>query len=91
MIYSVLVSKTFQKEFQQLPDFLQEKIRKILKGLQDDPLTSRPNFDIKLLQDTHPKKHRLRVGKYRIIYIVSKKEVKVIDIFKRKIGYERIK
>jgi len=91
MVYSVLVSKTFQKEFRQLPDTFQKKIRKILKGLQDDPLTSRPDFDIKILKDTQPKKHRLRVGKYRIIYLVSKKEVKVIDLFKRETGYKRIK
>ncbi len=32
--------------------------------------------DIKILKDTYPKKYRLRVGNYRIIYLVKQKEVK---------------
>jgi mRNA-degrading endonuclease RelE of RelBE toxin-antitoxin system len=63
---------------------------KELKELQVDPYTSRPNCDIKLLKDTKPKKHRLRVGKYRIIYYVEKNDVKIIDFIKRELVYNRM-
>ena len=83
----MLVSKTFQKKFQQLQKNFQNQIRKSLKELQNDPHTSRSNCDIKSLSDTRPKKYRLRVGNYRVIYIIENKEVKVIDLIKREVGY----
>jgi len=90
MPYNVLVSKTFQRKFQQFPNKLQDRIHKALKELQVDPYNSRPNCDIKLLKDTKPKKHRLRVGEYRIIYYVEKNDVKIIDLIKREVGYGRL-
>jgi len=90
MSYSVLVSKTFQRKFQQLQKNFQNQIRKSLKELQNDPYTSRSNCDIKSLTDTHPKKHRLRVGNFRIIYLVKNREVRVIDLIKREVGYSRL-
>ena len=90
MSYSVLVSKTFQQKFYQLQKIFQNKIRKSLIKLKNDPYTSRPNCDIKALKDTRPKKYRLRIGNYRVIYIVELKEVKVIDLLKRETGYSRL-
>jgi len=86
----VLVSKTFQRKFQQLQKNFQNQIRKSLKELQNDPYSSRSNCDIKSLTDTHPKKYRLRVGNYRVIYIIEKKDIKVIDLIKREVGYNRL-
>ena len=90
MSYSVLVSKTFQRKFQKLQKSSQNQIRKSLKELENDPYTSRPNCDIKSLIDTRPKKYRLRVGNYRIIYIIENKDVKIIDLIKREVGYSRL-
>lgn len=90
MSYSVLVSKTFQRKFQQLQNNFQNQIRKSLKELQNDPYTSRPKCDVKSLTDTLPKKYRLRVGNYRVIYLVANKKVKVIDLIKREAGYGRL-
>ena len=90
MSFSVLVSKTFQKKFYKLQKDFQNKIRKSLRELQNDPFTSRPVCDVKTLKDTQPKKYRLRVGDYRVIYIVENKEVKVIDLLKREAGYSRL-
>ena len=90
MSYNVLVSKTFQRKFQQFSNKEQDRIRKALKELKEDPYTSRPNCDIKLLKDTKPKKHRLRIGYYRVIYYVEKNEVKIIDLIKRELGYSRL-
>lgn len=90
MSYSVLVSKTFQRKFQKLQKNFLNQIRKSLKELQNDPYTSRSNCDIKSLTDTRPKKYRLRVGNYRLIYIIESKEVKVIDLIKREVGYVKL-
>jgi len=90
MKYTVLVSRTFQKSFHELPNNTQDRIRKHLWELKEDPVTSRPHYDIKILQDTDPKKYRLRVGDYRIIYSIDKKNVKVIELIKREVGYSRL-
>ncbi|UCF49816.1 MAG: type II toxin-antitoxin system RelE/ParE family toxin [Thermoplasmatales archaeon] len=90
MKYKVFISRTFQKKFYQLQKSIQNLIRKTLKELEKDPYTSRPNCDIKLLRDTRPKKHRLRVSNYRIIYVVEDKEIKIIDLLKREVGYSRL-
>jgi mRNA-degrading endonuclease RelE of RelBE toxin-antitoxin system len=90
MSYKVLVSKTFQQKFYQTQKNFQNKIRNSLKELQNDPYSQRLNCDIKPLKDTKPKKHRLRVNDYRIIYIVEQKKIKVIDLIKREIGYNRL-
>lgn len=90
MSYTVLVSRTFQRDFQQLPTDLQKQIRNSLKEIQNDPYTSRSRCDIKQLKDTKPKKYRLRVGEYRIIYLIEKNEVKVVTLLKREVGYGRL-
>ena len=89
MIYNVFVSKTFQKKFHQLQDNYKNFIRKSLQELQKDPYNSRTNCDIKVLKETKPKKYRLRVANYRVIYVIEKKEVKIIDLLRREIGYSR--
>jgi len=90
MSYKVLVSKTFQQKFNKVQQNTRKKIKASLKELQKDPYMSRPNCDVKPLKDTNPKKHRVRVGEYRIIFFVSDKEIKVIDLLKREKGYGRL-
>jgi mRNA-degrading endonuclease RelE of RelBE toxin-antitoxin system len=87
---NVFVSKTFQKEFYKLQEKLQKLIKTALRELEKDPYKSRPNCDIKQLKETKPIKYRLRVGDYRVIYIIDKKEVKIIDILKRETGYSKL-
>jgi mRNA-degrading endonuclease RelE of RelBE toxin-antitoxin system len=89
MTYKVLVSKTFQKKFYQLQKNLQSLVRITLKELEKDPYTTRPKCDIKLLKNTRPKKYRLRIGDYRIIYVINQKEVKIIDLMRRETGYTK--
>ena len=90
MSYKVLVSKTFQKIYEDLPEKTQDRIKKHIQNLEDDPITPRSQCDIKVLHDTEPKKHRLRVGDYRIIYLIEDKQVKILDLLKREGGYHRM-
>ena len=90
MVYTVLVSRTFQKSFYELPKNAQDRIRKHLQELKEDPVTPRPHCDIKVLHDTDPRKYRLRVGDYRIIYLIEKQKVNVIELIKREVGYNRL-
>lgn len=87
MIYSVLYSETFKKQYKKLPQDIQTKIKKNLRKLGEDPLEKRSGADIKKIKDTNPPKHRLRVGNYRIIYYVENNTVKLIEIFIRGRGY----
>jgi len=86
-MYSVIVSRTFQKQFQKLSSAMKKRVRKGLAELGEDPLTPRSNPDIKILEGTEPIKRRLRIGDYRIIYLVEKHSIKVIEIFPRGRGY----
>ncbi len=86
-MYKVLVSRTFQKQFNSLNKSVQKRIKAGLNELEEDPKKARPNADITHLSGTKPQKHRLRVGEYRIIYLIDKKTVKIIEVFKRGRGY----
>ncbi len=88
-MYKVLVSRTFQKQFNSLNKSIQKRIKAGLKELEQDPIKARPNADISPLSGTKPQKHRLRVGEYRIIYLIEKKTVRVIEVFKRGRGYRK--
>ena len=90
MVYTVLVSRTFQKSFNELSKNTQDRIRKHLQELTEDPVTPRPQCDINVLQDTDPRKYRLRVGEYRVIYSIDKKKVNIIELIKREVGYGRL-
>ena len=86
-MYSVFFSETFGRQYKKLPTDVQTRIKKKLRELEKDPLAPRPGADIKPLKDTHPQKHRLRVGDYRIVYHVDGQMVKLIEVFPRGRGY----
>lgn len=86
-MYRVLVSSTFQKEYGHLDPESQSRIRNALEQLAEDPFTSRTHVDINALKDTEPKKYRLRIGQFRVVYAVFENEIRVIELFSRKRGY----
>ncbi|MBU7039004.1 MAG: type II toxin-antitoxin system RelE/ParE family toxin [Theionarchaea archaeon] len=90
MMYTILVSKTFLRQFTNLESSIREKIRLALRNLETDPFKSRSGTDIKRLSHTRPTKYRLRVGTYRIIYVVENKTVKVLEVFKRGKEYRNV-
>jgi len=86
-MYTVLVSSTFQKQFNTSQKDLQRRIRSALRKLEENPFEPRSGADIKPIIGTTPQKHRLRVGDYRIIYLIDGNIVKVIEVFRRGRGY----
>jgi len=82
-MYSVLISHTFVKQFHAIEEDTKNRIRKALEGLSSDPFTPSPDMDIKPLTATNPKKHRIMVGNYRIVYAVEEKTVRIIEVFIR--------
>lgn len=86
-MYHVLVASTFQKEYVHLDPESQSRIRNALEQLAEDPFTPRTHADIKALKDTEPKKYRLRIGQFRVVYAVFENEIRVIELFSRKRGY----
>lgn len=83
-MYKVLVSRTFQKQFNNLSKYFQKRIKTSLKK-EDNPYDS--DMDIKPLTETTPQKHRLRIGNYQIIFVMENEVVKIIEIFRRGRGY----
>lgn len=86
-MFEVLVSSSFRRQFDALPRGDQKRIRRALEALRADPRTPRPGADIKPLHAADPPKHRLRVGTYRVIYLIEGRTVKVVEVFQRERGY----
>jgi len=85
--YTVEFLKTAEEELAKLPKEAQRQIMKKVEGLKDDP---RPAV-VKQLKS--PEKFlRLRVGDYRVIYLVVGKHlvVLVVSIGARKDVYDRL-
>jgi mRNA interferase RelE/StbE len=87
MTYEVLLSATSVRQLRKLAKKERDRIAGALKKLEEDPLSSRSGADIRALEGTEPKKHRLRVGSYRVIYAVQGSKVKVVEVFRRGRGY----
>lgn len=92
MTYQVLVHRKAQEYYKSLPAEMQKRIKNGLQELAKNPLNPRPKADIKKLAGTKGRKpaYRLRVGDYRVIYDIDKKEVYVTLIFHRGKGYSEI-
>jgi mRNA-degrading endonuclease RelE of RelBE toxin-antitoxin system len=89
-MFQVLVSRTFQKQFDSLSNDMKKRIRKGMRELERDPINPRSGADIKPLQDTDPPKHRLRIGEYRLVYYFNGTKVMLIELFVRGRGYREI-
>lgn len=46
-----------------------------------------PGLDIRLLRGSGPAKFRVRVGDYRIVFVVLERETRVLRVFHRSEGY----
>ena len=69
-------SKTFEKKFLKYDRKLQEKIFNAIQSL--------PNGDVKrLIRSDIPPIYRIRISKYRILFHMNEKEVKILKVDSR--------
>jgi mRNA-degrading endonuclease RelE of RelBE toxin-antitoxin system len=86
--YDVLLSKTAIRELGRLPSDIARRIRAKLPVLRDDPRRPRPGADIRLIfGHEDPPLYRLRVGDYRVFYLVLADDVRVVYILHRSKAY----
>jgi len=86
--FKVLLSQTAVNELENLPIADKSRIKLHLKELEDNPFRPRPKADIKKLSGfSKPDLYRLRIGNWRIIYVISENEVRVTEIMQRNKGY----
>lgn len=83
MTYTVTVLRAAQKALAKIPAQPRQRIAATIQALADNP---RPHNSIKL---TDSEFWRVRVGDYRIIYLIQDKQliVTVTDIVNRKNAY----
>ena len=86
--YEVLLSETASKQLKNLPINMQERVRKALSELREDPFRRRPKADIKRLIGPNRSYYRLRVGDYRAMYVVEGTKVMVAKILPRSSAYK---
>lgn len=89
MRYRVLLSKSAFEFLKNSPQ--REAFKKKLRSLGDDPFTFRSGADIKKLIGTKPQKYRLRLGRYRAVYVVEDMDVRVIEICKGSNVYDELR
>ena len=79
--YRIEISRTAEKQLGKLPRLDQMRVVTVIRGLADDPL---PKGSRKLTG--YEDVFRIRVGRYRILYSISGKELVIIVL---KIGHRK--
>lgn len=87
-MWTILASKSFQKSYDKLDEKIQKKVDSLLVDLSKEYFP--PNWDIKKMFGRDGE-YRCRIGIYRILYKVVKKEVfiYILDIDHRKDIYKK--
>ncbi len=88
--YRVFLSETARRQLRDLPDTTQNRIKRALTELEDDPFRPRPRADIKRLKGPDRDYHRQRIGDHRAIYVVEGERVLVAKILPRSKAYSWI-
>lgn len=87
MPYAVHLGDRAERQVQRLSTAAQKRIHASLEALKVDPFQPRPKADIKLLGGG-AMGHRLRVGDYRIFYVVDGGDVYVTQVRHRSHAYD---
>jgi mRNA interferase RelE/StbE len=80
-IYTVIIKASAQKRITKLPLVYQRKVKKVVLGLQDEPLP----YGSKKLQGEN-NIYRIRIGVYRLLYSI---EADVLTIFVFDVGHRK--
>lgn len=83
MPYAVIIARTVEKEMDRLPSHVHDRLARRILSLEDNP---RPRGAGKL---SNEEAYRVRVGDYRILYVVDDEEfvVTVLSVGHRRDVY----
>lgn len=79
-MFSVSFSSHGNRSFDKAPHNIQQRIIEAIESLVNDTFWYRR---VKKLQGTE-NQYRLRVGRWRVLFMVDDKEIEVLDIFLKK-------
>jgi mRNA interferase RelE/StbE len=89
MSFEILISEKGRKDFYNIDNINQKRIKKSFEELKENPYQKRPNANIKKLIGSYdPELYRLRIGDQRIIYSINEKKVLITRILPRKNAYK---
>ncbi len=80
---SLVFSKRAERDLAKLPENARERILSHTDRLPEDPVKPRAGMDIRPYRGAEPPVYRLRVGDYRVIYVVEDDVVDVVRIVHR--------
>jgi len=81
--FTLVITRSFYKDLQKIDRSDQIRIRKALPEIQKDPFKGRKVVSAEIGQ------YRWRVGKYRIRYDISERQVIILRVIKREDVYRR--
>ena len=86
MAYNIVFASVPRKFLEKLDKELFDRIIKKIESLKENPFPS----DVKRVVGRKEKFFRIRVGKYRILYVIfdDKKEILITDVDKRESVYD---
>ena len=87
MAFQVALSHRAEQAIRRVTSQLQGRIYKGIEALKVEPFRGRPGADIKMLRGDRGQ-YRLRVGNYRIFYVVDENTVYVTDVRHRSHAYD---
>jgi mRNA interferase RelE/StbE len=64
-----------------------EQLKSKIRVLENHPKLKRSGADIKKIRDANPEAYRLRIGDYRVIYVIEESTVWITEIMHRQKGY----
>jgi len=90
MAYAIFLHPKVLKALDSMQPDDRARVKRSLRMLASDPFTPRSGADIKRLRGTSGRQDlfRLRIGRFRVVYAIVRREVLVTDLFERGAGYE---
>jgi len=79
----LVITKNFRRRFNLLPTKIRDRFLKVVERLYDDPLKGVP------LKGRLKGRRKIRVGKYRLIYMIDNDHVVLLDVGLRESIYKR--
>jgi mRNA-degrading endonuclease RelE of RelBE toxin-antitoxin system len=74
-------------EVRNLPSPIKRRLKAALAQLVEDPLGHQGELQVRKLRSEAGAIHRLKVGRWRIVYLVKRDTVEVVRVFPREEGY----